>query len=176
MVFLVGQVREITLQTKRIFLDEKLRFKIITETISAKPALNKTFAFTIIKKNWLVQGGNHINVHHGRTRKGKLFVMALSWVYCSCLWRYTSKTWTQQLKKRRWFCCYWTGDFPWHRLGSESVSVHGISSNILLVQFCAKTRRCFYSFYQRFFFFFQILIMCANSLARNFRICCNKLW
>ena len=33
-----------------VFLDKKLRFKIITETISAKPALDKTFAFTITKK------------------------------------------------------------------------------------------------------------------------------
>ena len=33
-----------------VFLDKKLRFKIITETISANPALNKTFAFTILKK------------------------------------------------------------------------------------------------------------------------------
>ena len=31
-------------------------------------------------------------------REGKRFVMALSWVYCSCLSRYTSKTWYQELK------------------------------------------------------------------------------
>ena len=128
LVSLVGQVREIALQTKRgfhVFHDKKLRFKIITETISVNPALDKTFAFTNIK-NWLVQSGNHIDVHNGRTREGKLFVMALSWVYCSCLWRYTSKTWYQELKKRRLFCCYWAGDFVGHRLESESVSVHGI--------------------------------------------------
>ena len=33
-----------------VFLDNKLRFEIITEMISANPALDKTFAFTIIKK------------------------------------------------------------------------------------------------------------------------------
>ena len=35
----------------------------------------------------------------GDAREGKRFVMALSWVYCSFLWRYTSKTWHQELKK-----------------------------------------------------------------------------
>ena len=52
LVSLAGQVREIALQTKRgfpCFSYKKLRFKIITETISANPALDKTFAFTIIK-------------------------------------------------------------------------------------------------------------------------------
>ena len=110
-----------------VFLDNKLRFEIITEMISANPALDKTFAFTIIKKtDWYRVVTNHIDVHHGRTREGKLLVMALNWLYCSCLWRYTSKTWYQELKKRRLFCCYWSGDFLWYRLESESVSVHGI--------------------------------------------------
>ena len=40
---------------KRLLL---LRIKIITETISANPALDKNF-------NWLLQGGNHVVVHHG---------------------------------------------------------------------------------------------------------------
>ena len=32
-----------------------------------------------------------------------------------------------EIKKRRLFYCYWSGDFLWHRLEAESVSVHGIS-------------------------------------------------
>ena len=86
LVSLVGQVqvREIALHTKGVFhgfLDKKLRFEIITETISANRASGKTF-------NWLLQGGDHIDVHHGRCANSLEF-SCLLWqpvINFSALW------------------------------------------------------------------------------------------
>ena len=50
------------------------------------------------------------------------------------------------------------------------------SRNILLVQFCAKTWRCFYNFYQRcFFLFFNFNYMCKfTGIFVSAVITCDK--
>ena len=59
---------------KGVFLKNKLRIKLITETISANPAWDKTF-------NWMLQGGDYIDVRHAIWEMCKftgIFVSALT--------------------------------------------------------------------------------------------------
>ena len=77
-----------------VFLDKKLRFKVITEAISANPALDKTFAFNIIKK--LLQGGNHIDVHHGRCAWRETFCNGVEFTVRFCediLPKHSTRNW-----------------------------------------------------------------------------------
>ena len=62
------------------FLDKRLRFKIITETISTNPALEKTFAFTIMKKKKIdcYRVVTMLMCIMRNAREGKRFVMSLS--------------------------------------------------------------------------------------------------
>ena len=125
-----------------VFLDNKLRFKIITGTISANPALDKTFAFTIIKKtDWYRVVTNHIDVHHGRTREGKVLVMALnidSTVrVCEDI---LPGHGTRNCKNADYFAAIGLVTFcdsVWSL--SLWVCVESCRNIILLVQFCAKT-------------------------------------
>ena len=122
-----------------VFLEKKLRFKIITKTISANHALDKTFAFTIIK-NWLLQGGNHIDVHHGRCAWRETFCngVELSLLFVSV------KIYFQNIipgieKKPRHLAAIGLVSFC-HIVCSLSLWVCVESRrDILLMQFCAKT-------------------------------------
>ena len=60
-----------------VFFDNKFMFKIITETISANPALDKTFAFTIIKKTDWYRVVTILTCIMEDARERKRFVMAL---------------------------------------------------------------------------------------------------
>ena len=118
---------------------------------------------------------NHIDVHHGRTREGKLLVMALNWLYCSCLWRYTSKTWYQELKKRRLFCCYWSGDFLWNRLEWVCECAWNLVETYCSCNFAPRPDGVFTIFTSGVLFFFHFNYMCKfTGIFVSAVITCDK--